>query len=113
MKNLLTLVMAIGITLALTTPTNSYSQDWNKEQLEVWSVIEAGWANWQKGEIDASLAPFHENYQGWSSDNPLPAGKSKVVKMFNMMKDMMPTKNRITQGLFFQRFLKSSFTDFC
>jgi len=65
------------------------AQEWTKEQTEVWKVVQDTWKGWESGDITAVAASFHERYQGWSDDSPLPMGKQTMIDWFNSMKDAM------------------------
>lgn len=84
MKNLKVIVLVLCSLLFVST---ALAQEWTKDQLELWTSIEASWANWKDGDLDGALAIFHEGYLGWSDEYPMPADKAKVTKMWNMMKD--------------------------
>ena len=87
MKKLISLVLIASMMLLLAAAT--FAQEWTKEQSEVWKVVEDSWVKWKAGDIDGMTASFHDKYQGWSSDAPLPMGKADVVKWYNDMKGMM------------------------
>lgn len=63
------------------------AQEWTKEQKEIWEVVETGWAKWQEGDFDASIASIHEKYLGWNNKDPLPTSKEKWVKSNEAIKD--------------------------
>lgn len=84
MRNLKTIVFVLCTFLFV---TSAFAQEWTKDQLELWTSIEATWAKWKSGDTEGSLAAFHEGYLGWSNEYPMPADKAKVTKMWNMMKD--------------------------
>lgn len=67
----------------------SFAQEWTKEQMEVWKVVQDTWNNWKTKNSDGIAAALHEKYQGWSEESPLPMGKQDLLKWFNDMKDMM------------------------
>jgi hypothetical protein len=73
------------IVLMLGAFANMYSQNWSKEQLEVWAVVEESWNGWKNGNPDRILATFHEDYQGWSNRDPLPVSKAQVNAMYEVM----------------------------
>jgi len=80
----LSMLVAFMLTAGITS-----AQEWSKEQTEVWKVVQDTWKGWKSGDVTAVAASFHEKYQGWSDDSPLPAGKQNVVDMFNSMKESM------------------------
>jgi len=65
------------------------AQEWTKEQTEVWKVVEDTWKGWKTKDVSLLTAAFHEKYQGWSDDSPLPMGKATAIEWFNSMKDAM------------------------
>jgi hypothetical protein len=62
-----------------------FSQEWTREQEEVWSVVEKSWSAWRSGNAMETLSSIHENYQGWSSDQPLPIDKNQISTMYEWM----------------------------
>ena len=81
---------AIAVTMiAFLGVSTLNAQEWTKDQMEVWSVIESSWANWQEGDLEASVASIHEKYLGWNIEDPLPTTKEKWLKSMNMMKDFV------------------------
>jgi hypothetical protein len=87
MKKLYAFAAIALLTLILSTAVRA--QEWTKEQTEVWKVVQDEWANWKAGNIDAMAAAIHEKYQGWSSDSPLPVGKTEMIAWYNSMKGQM------------------------
>ena len=65
------------------------AQEWTKEQTEVWNVVKSMWSSWQKGDSEAISMIFHDKYQGWSDQSPLPMGKATAIEWFNGMKETM------------------------
>lgn len=65
------------------------AQEWSKEQSEVWNVVQNTWKGWKAGDATAVAAAFHEKYQGWSDDSPIPVGKQSMMDSYNSMKDVM------------------------
>ena len=81
---------AIAVTMiAFLGASNLNAQEWTKDQMEVWKVVENSWANWQEGDLEASVASIHEKYLGWNIEAPLPTTKEKWLKSMNMMKDFV------------------------
>jgi len=68
--------------------STAIAQEWTKEQKEVWQTVDNMWSKWKTGDVAGVTASFHEKYQGWNGDMPLPMGKEKMVQMFQEMKDM-------------------------
>ena len=67
--------------------TSALAQEWTKEQAALWKDVEASWTMWKDGDIDGALASFHNDYLGWGSEYPMPAGKAKITEWYNRMKD--------------------------
>ena len=61
----------------------------SKDQQEVWKVVQDTWKAWKSGDVKATFQTFHEKYQGWSDDSPIPIGKASLQEWFSSMKDMM------------------------
>lgn len=79
---------AIAVTMiAFLGASTLKAQEWTKEQMEVWKVVENAWAKWQEGDLEASVASVHEKYLGWNEEDPLPTTKEKWVKSISMYKD--------------------------
>jgi hypothetical protein len=87
MKQLKQLVLLAVLVLA--AATGVYAQEWNKEQTEVWKVVQDTWKGWKSGDAAAVSASLHDKYQGWSDDDPLPIGKASMMEWYNTMKDVM------------------------
>jgi hypothetical protein len=73
------------IALFFIETANIYSQNWSKEQLEVWAVVEKSWESWKNLDIEGSLVTIHEDYQGWSNRDALPVSKALAKKMYEEM----------------------------
>lgn len=86
MKKLYVFAMAVAFVF---TAGFSHAQEWNKEQTEVWKVVQDTWKGWQTKDVNLVSAAFHDKYQGWSDDSPLPIGKATSIEWFNTMKDAM------------------------
>lgn len=80
----LSMVVAFMLTAGITS-----AQEWSKEQTEVWKVVQDTWKGWKAGDATAVAASFHEKYQGWSDDSPIPIGKTSMMEWYNSMKDAM------------------------
>lgn len=85
-KNLKVLVLAVTLVF---TAGISLAQEWSKDQTEVWKVVQETWKGWKAGDAAVVAASFHDKYQGWSDDSPLPVGKQAVMDWYNSMKDSM------------------------
>ncbi len=75
----------VSFTVVLLVSSVGFSQEWNKQQTEVWSVVVKSWSDWQYGNQASVMASIHESYQGWSDDQPLPLGKKQVSSMYEWM----------------------------
>ncbi len=84
-----TIKTVVAICVIVAFSSSIYAQEWTKEQNEVWQVVEDGWALWSKGDMEGSMALFHDKYQGWNQEEPLPMNKKKLEKWYTSMKDMM------------------------
>ena len=62
-----------------------YSQEWTKEQKEVWKAVEDEWSIWKNGDVEGLAAIMHEKYQSWNNTFPLPVSKSMTVDYFKQM----------------------------
>ncbi len=56
------------------------AQDWSPAQQAVWANVQAYWDLDGKGDLEGFLAYFHEDYSGWSFDDPVPTGKASARK---------------------------------
>jgi hypothetical protein len=89
MKKLLNTIVMRGLILLFISPAGLFAQEWTKAQNEVWKVVEDSWAQWQQGGGEGLTTSFHEKYQGWNADDPLPVGKQEVQKSMDAMMKMM------------------------
>ncbi len=80
---------AVIAAVVMCIATSALAQEWTKEQTELWKVVEDSWVKWKEGDLDGMAAYFHEKYQGWSSDAPLPIGKTEIFKWYKEMKEFM------------------------
>jgi ketosteroid isomerase-like protein len=83
-------VVAFAAFIATTT---AFAQEWTKAQKEVWQVVEDSWTKWKAGDIEGSFACFHEKYQGWGDDMPLPMTKENVLRWSQEMKNIQKLDN--------------------
>lgn len=84
MKKSLSLIYCTFIIVLLSSP-EVFSQKWNRKQKDVWSVVEKGWTDWKTGNAEAVKASLHEQYMGWSSDQPFPIGKNGETSLYEWM----------------------------
>jgi hypothetical protein len=84
-----TFKIAVVALLTFIATTTVFAQEWTKAQKEVWQVVQDSWTKWQAGDVDGTMAFFHEKYQGWSDDSPLPMTKEQVKNWFMEMKTTM------------------------
>lgn len=87
MKNLLK-IAAIAAFIVF-AGGRTVAQEWSTDQLAVWKVVQDTWKAWQAGNSTAVAAAFHDKYQGWSDDMPLPTSKQDLMDWYNSMKDAM------------------------
>ena len=59
---------------------STFAQDWNSEQKDVWSSVEAYWAISSKGDVDGFMKYFDDSYMGWNNRAPVPNNKENVSK---------------------------------
>ncbi len=86
MKKLQIIVMAVVFVM---TALVTHAQEWTKEQTEVWKVVQDTWKGWKTKDVNLVSAAFHDKYQGWSDESPLPMSKATSIEWFNNMKDAM------------------------
>ena len=78
---------AIAVTMiAFLGASTLNAQEWTKDQMEVWKVIENGWAKWQEGDYDAAFANIHEKYLGWNIEDPYFLPQEYTEKIFKEIK---------------------------
>ena len=73
---------AIIIVAFLLFNGSSFSQEWSKEQKEVWAGVEKYWDVNQSDPL-AFLQYFDESYLGWNYGNEAPSTKNDVTKTFS------------------------------
>lgn len=73
----------------LSTAGIAHAQEWTKDQTEVWKVVQDTWKSWKTGDVNVMAANFHDKYQGWSDESPLPIGKASMLEWYNSMKDAL------------------------
>ena len=71
-------VVCVAVLAALAAPASA--GEWSADQKEAWSAIEAYWEDYASGDVDGFLATMHDDYSGWSYDQPLPSGKKSAEK---------------------------------
>ncbi len=87
MKKLKSALM-VTLALLLITTAESNAQEWTKAQKEVWQVVEKSWADWKNKDESVINTLFHDKYQGWNLEDPLPSDKKDVQASFMEMKEM-------------------------
>lgn len=55
--------------------SNARAQEWSTEQLAVWESLTALTESLDKGDLEATMQHFHDDFSGWGTDAPLPVGK--------------------------------------
>ncbi len=83
-------VVCVAVLTVLAAPCSA--GDWSADQKEVWSAVEGYWADYAAGDVDGFLATMHDDYSGWSNDQPLPSGKKTAEKW---MKFAMPNREML------------------
>lgn len=73
-------VRSMLLILFLAGSTLSFAQNWNAQQKEAWSTVEAYWAAQSKGDVPGFLAYFSPDYLGWGYESPVPQNKAAVEK---------------------------------
>jgi hypothetical protein len=76
----------VGVIVLLFMATETFAQEWTKDQTDVWKVVQDSWSKWKAGDIDGMAALFHNQYQGWDSEIPLPLDKTEVIAMYKELK---------------------------
>ena len=77
--------VSIALTMLLfacTTPV--IAQNWNTQQKEAWTVVEAYWAAQAKGDAAGFLAYISPDYIGWGYEAPVPQNKASVEKYVSL-----------------------------
>ena len=87
MKRLMKIAL-VAVAMVIVTGS-AVAQEWTKAQSEVWQVVEDSWVKWKAGDLDAFKAYLHDQYQGWSSTQPLPLTKVAIMKSYSEAKEVM------------------------
>lgn len=87
MKKMMNYLMIVAITFCFLGTSTLMSQEWTKEQTELWQSIENVWAEWKKGNFDEAFVNIHDKYQGWNNEDPLPTSKEKWKKSVEEWKE--------------------------
>jgi len=77
-KSMKLIVLIALIIMIINTPV--YAQEWSAAQKEVWKNVETYNALFAAGDLEGSLAYFHQDYRGWSYQNALPMNKATLQK---------------------------------
>jgi len=56
------------------------AHDWSPAQKEVWKTVEAYNAAYDRGDIEAFVSYFHNDYRGWIYTAPVPMDRATVRK---------------------------------
>ena len=92
MKKFFACAITTIVLLFMVTPI--FAQEWSKEQTELWKVLQERYTKWQNGDFDGFTALVHDQYQGWSNNDPLPLGKEMLVSRFkDLIKSMKLESN--------------------
>jgi hypothetical protein len=79
MKNL-TRSMYFVLCITLLCSAQLLGQKWSEEQKEVLSIVEAQWKASMEKDATWPDKFLHNNFLGWSNDNPMPRDKSSIKK---------------------------------
>ena len=72
-------VAALAAVLLLVVAPAS-AGDMSADQKAVWKNVETYWDVWMSGDVAGFLEYFHDDYSGWSYDQPLAGGKDSTKK---------------------------------
>jgi len=61
---------------AMLASTSVFSQEWSAQQKDVWKNVETYWDLAAKGDIEAFLTYFHEEFSGWIYGAHLPHNRA-------------------------------------
>jgi len=77
-----TLIKGIFTVLCVTLLGSAqlFGQEWSDEQKEVLNVVEAQWKASMEKDATWPDKFLHDNFLGWSKDNPMPRDKSSIKK---------------------------------
>lgn len=75
--------------LAFFVSSNIMAQEWTKAQSEVWEQVQKNWDNWKTADVETAKKMFHDKYQGWNDQYPLPIGKEKMLGYMAMASQYM------------------------
>lgn len=53
----------------------AFAKEWTEAQKKVWKSVVAFWENSKKGDVEAVMAGFHDDYVEWCSRKIIPLGK--------------------------------------
>ena len=95
--------VAVAMGVAMVVAAGAAAGDWSEDQKQVWSNVEAYWAEYADGDVEGFLGYMHEDYLGWGLEQPVPTGKESSRKWLahNMplrkigMYELMPVGMRI------------------
>ncbi|OVE78794.1 hypothetical protein BVY00_01950 [bacterium G20] len=65
------------------TASSAISQEWSKEQLEVWKTVKAQWKASKAQDKTWTDTYLHPSFLGWNDDTPMPLNKSSVTRWQN------------------------------
>ena len=67
------------------------AQEWSADQLEVWKVIETQWQMEQAKNEAWIQSMLHEDFVGWSDENPMPRNKKATARWNEYSRDLSTT----------------------
>jgi len=71
-------ILSVGAALTMGT-VSAHAQSWAKEQLEVWSVVQAQWEATKAKDSEWTERFLHDDFVGWANDIPAPRTRSSVA----------------------------------
>jgi ketosteroid isomerase-like protein len=83
---LLSISLAVVLTLAVGFFQSAWSRDWSKEQLEVWATLEASAEAWAEGDVDRSLSFMHKKFTSWRDEEDAPGDKEDARRVLDFQK---------------------------
>ena len=95
-----------------------YSQEWSKEQLEVWNTVESLYENWANRNLEGYMSLTYKDFTGWFGDDPTPINYKSLEKWekdnFSRVKvlvyDIQPLKIKIFKNFAIVHYYSSTST---
>ena len=74
------LILILSVAAALTMGTvSAHAQSWAKEQLEVWSVVQAQWKASMEKDSEWTGRFLHQDFLGWYKGTPAPRSRTSTA----------------------------------